>query len=156
MLSARYSHSGRQELVLQGLRVGRVTSGNLFQPIPTNQRRQKLDPNQSDLWNSKRPLQLVTLCVTRVCLGLTCSIPLLSAGSGGFIFARLSDLFFSTLSCLLQSRTGPEKWKLNQHLRLHWATRDSCLVSEKCFSDSRVSNPLKRPWIILGKMASGP
>jgi len=36
--------------------------------IPTNQRRQTLDPNQSDLWNSKRPLRLATLCVT--CLSI--------------------------------------------------------------------------------------
>ena len=29
--------------------------------IPTNQRRQKLDPNQSDRWNSKGPPLSVTL-----------------------------------------------------------------------------------------------
>jgi len=29
--------------------------------IPTNQRRQKLDPNQSDRWNSKGPSELATL-----------------------------------------------------------------------------------------------
>jgi len=32
--------------------------------IPTNQRRQKPDPNQSDRWNSKGPLELAILCYT--------------------------------------------------------------------------------------------
>jgi len=36
--------------------------------ILTNQRRQNLDPNQSDLWNSKGPLELATLCYTTVSL----------------------------------------------------------------------------------------
>jgi len=47
-------------------------SGQLYQVTKqifwSNQRRQKLDPNQSDVWNLKGPLPLVTLCVTTVSL----------------------------------------------------------------------------------------
>jgi len=64
------SVSGLASLRLESLQVesGKLHSDHTKFCIPTNQRRQKLDPNQSDPRYSKGPLELGTLRHTTVSL----------------------------------------------------------------------------------------